>query len=360
MGKSIGILSFPVSKSGANPLSNFVDVISSVAAMFKDDPRIRTYNVQHVYVRHNVRRIVQYFNTQAKMSSLLVKLYNKVDIWIFFIGGEGLFLPMVTAKLLRKKVLITLTGFQMVSDQYKKDELAAASSLLSKVNLLLADRIIVYSQSIVKERGLEKYSHKVSIAHRHIVDSTAFRIEKRLEERSEVVGYIGRLADEKGIMNFIEAIPYVRMHRPDAMFLIGGDGPLEEEVRDAIRHHGISDCTILTGWIHHDDLPPYLNALKVLVVPSYTEGLPNIILEAMACGTPVLATPVGAIPDIIRNGETGFLLDSNSPQNLADGIMSVLAYPDIQRIVENGEKLVADEFNFKRVIERYEQLFGDV
>ena len=70
----------------------------------------------------------------------------------------------------------------------------------------------------------------------------------------------------------------------------------------------------LVGWISHDELPSYLNMLKLLVVPSYTEGLPNIVIEAMSCGTPVLATPVGGVPDLIEDGITGFILEDNFPE----------------------------------------------
>jgi glycosyltransferase involved in cell wall biosynthesis len=104
----------------------------------------------------------------------------------------------------------------------------------------------------------------------------------------------------------------------------------------------------LPGWISHDDLPGYLNQLRLLVLPSYTEGLPNIMLEAMACGTPVLATPVGAIPDVIIDGKTGFIMENNSPECIAENVIRALNSPDLERIAENGRRFVEENFRSKR------------
>ena len=92
-----------------------------------------------------------------------------------------------------------------------------------------------------------------------------------------------------------------------------GDGPLNDQIHEKLVRSDISGNVILTGWVRHDELPRYLNEFRLLVLPSDTEGLSNIMLEAMACGTPVLSTPVGAIPDFITDGKTGFLMENNAP-----------------------------------------------
>ena len=74
---------------------------------------------------------------------------------------------------------------------------------------------------------------------------------------------------------------------------------MKDNIEAYLVKNNLSDTVKLTGWIPHGELPKYLNELKLLVVPSYTEGLPNIVLEAMACGTPILETSVGGIPDFI-------------------------------------------------------------
>ena len=112
----------------------------------------------------------------------------------------------------------------------------------------------------------------------------------------------------------------------------------------------------LLRWICHDKLTNYLNELKLLVLTSYTDGLPNIMLEEMACGTPVLATPVGAIPDMITDGETGFIMENNSPECIAENVMRALKHPDLERIVEDARALVEREFTYEAAVKRYRKI----
>jgi glycosyltransferase involved in cell wall biosynthesis len=108
----------------------------------------------------------------------------------------------------------------------------------------------------------------------------------------------------------------------------------------------------------HNKFPDYLN--KLFVLPSYTEGLPYTIVEAMACGTPILATPVGAIPDVIKDGETGFIMENNSPECIAENVMRVLEHPDLEQIVENARALVEREFTYEAAVERYRKILKEL
>ena len=98
---------------------------------------------------------------------------------------------------------------------------------------------------------------------------------------------------------------------------------------------------------------------RLLVLPSYTEGLPNIMLEAMACGTPVLATPVGAIPDVIIDGKTGFIMENNSPECIAENVVRALNSPDLERIAEDGRRFVEENFSFEKTVENWKRILQD-
>ncbi len=131
-------------------------------------------------------------------------------------------------------------------------------------------------------------------------------------------------------------------------------------IEASLQKGGVTARVDLPGWISHDDLPAYLNHLRLLVLPSYTEGLPNIMLEAMACGTPVLATPVGAIPDVIIDGKTGFIMENNSPECIAENVARALASPDLEEIAEAGRRFVEENFTFERVVERWKEVLKEV
>jgi len=107
-------------------------------------------------------------------------------------------------------------------------------------------------------------------------------------------------------------------------------------------------------------MPRYLNEAKLVVLPSYGEGLPNIVLEAMACGTPVLATPVGGIPDVIQNGDTGFIMKNNSPACIAENVMRALEHPDLETIVKNARALVEQEFTYEGAMERWKEILEEL
>ena len=90
------------------------------------------------------------------------------------------------------------------------------------------------------------------------------------------------------------------------------------------------------------------------------QGYPKIMLEAMACGTPVLATPVGTIPDVIADGKTGFIVQSNSPECIAENVMRALNSPDLEQIAESGRRFVKENFTFERVAARWKEVLDEI
>ena len=367
--QNIGIITFPI--SGTVALSNLVDISYSISnslylitgndgyTFFKEDKRIHTYGIRHETGANTFTRILKYIYAQLKISYKLAKTRD-VDIWIFFIGGEDLLLPMLTAKLLKKPVVLAFTGSSIQTLKSANDKLSKPIGILSKINCTLSNRIILYSGNLIKELNLEKYRNKIYIAHKHFLDFDKFKTKKKFDERDNIVGYIGRLSEEKGTLNFVKAIPEISKEKDDLEFLIGGDGQLCDKIKKHLDENNLNDKVNLAGWIPHDKLPDYLNELKLVVLPSYTEGLPNIMLEAMACGTPVLATSVGAIPDLITDGETGFIMEANSPACIARNVMRVLEHPDLERIVGNARALVEREFTYEVAVEQYKMILEGI
>ena len=369
----IGVVTFPVSEKGLVPLRNLVDILCPLASnlyliignagytFFVDSKDVYTYIVEHKAGARNVfARAINYVWTQSRISFNLIKLTKKVDFWILFIGGESLVLPIVTAKLLNKGVVIVSAGSGFKVAQAQRDPLAKILALLQSIAYRLSDRIIMYSEKLIEEHSLQKYRRKISIAPRHFLDFNSFRITKQLEERGGRVGYIGALSEAKGVLNFLEAIPRVLEEKSEIEFLIGGSGQLQSEIEIYLENRGLKCNVKLLGWIPHDELPNYLNDFKLLVLPSYTEGLPNIILQAMACGTTVLATPVGAIPDLIKDGETGFIMEDNFPECIATNIISVLNHPSLVQITRKARALVEAEFTYEKAVERYRKILNEL
>ena len=363
---------------GATILSNFIDILEPlstelfvITGKFPDRPNKRIHIIRiksDEKVELTLVRTVKYIFKQFKTTYNLIKISKNVDIVIFHIGTGIDVLPVLTAKLLGKKTVKVATGSSSKVAERGNRKLFGMSKIIiphilkiiEKINSGLLDRIIIYSENIIKEYDLERYKNKISIAYEHFVDFNEFKIKKQLDERDNLVGYIGRLSEEKGVLNFVKAIPEIMKKRGDLEFLVGGDGRLRDEIERYLDEKDLNDKVKFTGWIPHDELSEYLNELKLVVLPSYTEGLPNIMLEAMACGTPVLATPVGAILDVIKDGETGFILENNSPECIAKNIIRVLNYQNLEEIVKNARKVIEERYNYDAAVERYKRILSNL
>ena len=370
---NVCIVTFPLSEAGYTPLSNLVNLLSRLAnkvyvisggealERLKDKEKVRSLKVTHRISCNALMRIINYVNTQLKILQYVVTVSKEADLFVFFIGGEGLLIPILALKLLRKKILLMPGGIANKVYSVRKDPISKFMSLLVSINFTLTDTLIVYSHRLVREANLARYQHKIAIAHEHFVDFTKFAIKKKVDERSNLVGYIGRLSEEKGILNLIEAVPFVLKGKADTRFIICGKGSLADRVQNLMKAEGVEAQVRLIGWVAHEDVPQYLNELKMLVLPSFTEGLPNVILEAMACGTPVLATPVGAIPDIIKDGKTGFLLKFNDPEHIADRIVELLGKPELLKKVSiNAYNYVRENFSYEKTLEAWRKILSEL
>jgi glycosyltransferase involved in cell wall biosynthesis len=143
-----------------------------------------------------------------------------------------------------------------------------------------------------------------------------------------VVGFVGMFRPEKGIQHFLDMTRVLRGERPEVRYLaVGGDSPpsTRDGLAEAQRHAaaiGVADVVHFTGV--RDDIPEIMRALDVLVVPSLTEGFGRVIAEANAVGTPVVATAVGGIPEVIEDGITGVLVPPGDVPAMAAAVRRVL------------------------------------
>lgn len=367
----IGILTFPIGEAGCISTSNLVDIFRSLSNdiylitgnagyyFFRGDKSIHVYDIKHKSGQTIITRIIRYISTQLKISFKLLKISKNVDIWIFFIGGNILILPLLISKFLKKKVIMIYAGSSFQSMTSSGSSYSMPVNILENINGYLSDNIIVYSQTLIKEWGLEKYKNKIFIAPRHFLNQEEFNIKKKFVDRDNLVGYIGRLSEEKGPLNFVKAIEKMPKEIFNIKYFIGGDGKLRNDIKKYLESESLFNVEMI-GWISHQKLPDYLNELKLIVLPSYTEGLPNIMIEAMACGTPVLANPVGSIPDIIKDGETGFIMEDNSPECIAKNIQRVLVCPYLDSIIKNARGLVLEECTYEAAVNRYKKILSEV
>jgi D-inositol-3-phosphate glycosyltransferase len=146
--------------------------------------------------------------------------------------------------------------------------------------------------------------------------------------------YVGRFEPLKGIDRLLEAAAILARQRKVRVVLVGGDGPRsteEKRLRKAVRAFGLQNHVTFAGRIEQYQLPLYYSAADVLVVSSHYESFGLVVLESLACGTPVVATPVGAIESLLVEGRSGYVLDNADSETLAAGIERVLFIPETGR-----------------------------
>lgn len=155
-------------------------------------------------------------------------------------------------------------------------------------------------------------------------DRAQARLELGLEPSGKLALYVGHLKETKGVHDLLHAFRRVGAEQPDARLVLVGGGPGSADARALARQLGVTATFV--GERPHDSIPRWLAAADALVLPSWNEGMPNVVLEALACGRPVVATRVGGIPEVVK-GDAGALVNPRDPKALAEALGRVLRQP---------------------------------
>lgn len=207
-------------------------------------------------------------------------------------------------------------------------------SLLDKSIIRFADSIVAVSESQrlrlreawVPDRKIHVVENAVTVPDQSVVRSnpgqTDIRRELGLAEEARIILAAGRLSPEKGYDDLLRAMILVREKVPSAHLLMAGTGPMEATLRAQVSQSGLESCVHFLGF--RKDILNLYGQSDVLALSSLSEGLPNVVLESMALGLPVVATRVGGLPEIIKDGSTGLLVASRASGELAAGLARIL------------------------------------
>jgi len=158
--------------------------------------------------------------------------------------------------------------------------------------------------------------------------------------------FIGRLAAVKGLPVLFAALAMVRTQRPDLHLTLIGDGPERKMLEAEARDLGLSDCMSFVGYKSQDAVAQALGEADLLVLPSFAEGVPVVLMEAMAARLPVVATRIAGVPELVSDGESGLLVAAGDETALARAILQLLANPaQMLRMGAAGRDKVSHDFN---------------
>ncbi len=181
-----------------------------------------------------------------------------------------------------------------------------------------------------------------------------------LRRPAREVLFLGWLHQDKGVLDLMRAIPIILRSVPEATFVLAGTGDMDSMMTLA-RSLGVERAIRWPGWVDGAEKDNLLREADVFVLPSYYEGLPVGVLEAMACGVPVVATSVGGIPDVIEDRVNGLLVDPGEPEVLARAIVTILTDDALRaRLREAAHRDVRKWFSTETVIGDLESLYREL
>jgi len=189
--------------------------------------------------------------------------------------------------------------------------------------------------------------------------STRLRNELGLSESVMVIGSVGRLVKVKNYKSLLSAFAQLNSSLSNVHLVLAGDGPERAHLEEQILKHGLSKKVHLLG--RRDDIPQIMNLLDIFILPSFSEGLSNTLLEAMSCGTPVVACDVGGNKEIIRQDITGFLYESNNVNDLCSILSELSRDKDrIIRLSKQSREHILANYSLNRMVTNYESTYKEL
>ncbi len=181
-------------------------------------------------------------------------------------------------------------------------------------------------------------------------------IREKIKAKQYMVGTVARLSEEKGVKYFIEAA--ANINNDNITFLIVGDGPLKYQLVELSHRLCIQERVIFVGY--QECIIPYLCCMDIVVFPSLYEGLPIVLLEAMAMEVPIIATDVDGFKEVIKDGQTGLLVPVKDPTRLAEKITFLLENRNLALSLAQNAREIVEHFDSPKMILQIEDVYGEV
>jgi glycosyltransferase involved in cell wall biosynthesis len=266
----------------------------------------------------------------------LVHTHSSVDAWVAGLAARSLGVPIVRSRhvsipIPRSRALVYRLADRVITS-------GEAVAAIVRGAGVPADRVVAIGPGLDTARFHPN------------VSGTGVRAELGL--RGPAVGLVANIRGSKGHAYFLEAARLVLARRPDARFLIVGDGVGFDDVRRRVKEMGLEPHVLMTGF--RRDVPEVMAALDILVLPSIkSEAVSQVIPQALAVGTPVVGTTVGGTPELVRDGETGRLVPPADAPALAAAMLDLLNDPEGARaLARRGQALVLAEHSIDATMAR--------
>jgi glycosyltransferase involved in cell wall biosynthesis len=259
-----------------------------------------------------------YSFSMGKSMDTIFRIYNKLFGWLIYTTPD----------------VITLYGKSLVPHALKAG--------------VPRDKIRVLSTGI----AMKKIDSKLKKSVRNELGIN----QKAKNSKTKIVLFAGLMVGRKGVEKIIRMADILR--NEDVIFVLAGDGPEKDKYIAEAKRLGLSKKLLFLGW--RKDMPRLYQAADLLVLPAEGEGLPGVVMEAMSYGVPCVASNIPCIPDLIRNGISGYLCNKDAPKDFAEKIQKLIRNDSLRQKMGKNALLDIKKFDWDVIIKKYEELYNDL
>lgn len=336
----------PIVACGGEELSNIFKEsgIKSYNIKFSNkNILVNAYDLSKIIKNENIKIVHAHDNTASLISYLVKKVFRN-DIRIVshihncypFLKGNGF--NKKIDKYLRNKYDFNITCGKIVTDFYKEN----TDYFNENKNLTLSNAMDIKYITNVDKNDVEKAV-------------TTYKIPSN----KKILGFIGRLDEQKGIIPFIKELSKYKKEFNDSIILLVGNGSQEEEIKSLIKELNLEDLFILTGF--QEKVNVFYPIIDVFFLPSLYEGLPMVLLEAMAFKKAVISMNVGSISEVIINNETGLLIEQGNYEKFVNELIRVKNDEILKnKLCLKGFEYINKNYNIKNYENKIRELYGQL
>jgi len=311
--------------------------------------------IKGFYVYRIFRSNIRFFGTLLFWLKIFYHL-KKIKSDIIHIQTIGIETPtfFLFKKLLRKPCVIWGRGSDVYVPWMFREQ-------ISKFVLKNADAVIALTEDMKKkmkkiyDRDISVIPNGIDLSKVECLSKEDVRLNLGVKNDKKIILFVGALHPVKGLTYLVEAMKIIR--DKNKQLILVGDGKERDHLKDLVKKYGLEKCVIFIGKVPNDKVFKYMMASDVFVLPSLSEGFPNVVLEAMASGLPIVATNVGGLSEIVKDGENGFLVDPKNPEQIAEKINLFLEDEKFRERISKNSKNKAKEYSWESIIERLEKIY---
>jgi len=280
----------------------------------------------------------------------VIHTHSSIDSWLGGVVGKLSGVPVVRTRHVSLPVNDFFPNHLLYS--YIPQKILTSGNMIS--NIVKQVRCVDSNKVVSVPAGVDirKFDSEIS--------GEKIREELKVNSNQILIGKIGVIRGWKGHNYFLEAIPLILKKIPNARFVIVGDGPGFKEIKSKVNLAGIDNKVDLLG--HREDIPEIMAALDVQVLASFAgEGTPQVIPQAFAMKTPVVATKIASIPDLLGQGERGVLIEPKNALSLAEGVLKIMRNSEIaNHLVENARSFCLKELTVDKMMDSTIAIYEEV